>query len=328
MSILTTLFKDQLKVFRKRLWLSSLGARVCYNKGSIEDLLFKDHRIINTEGRAEFLKKLAFKYYHTSVFAHTFNYFALTRPLGYSQLLSLGYPEDIARDIYSIHTENEEISKVIGISLLGGAYFKSVPIPKDKVIGLSFRCFVEDADEEEMEVLNDLIENSTDPDYNKSIGLDEFLEGKLKTVLLYYDLCHTGYAVFLIKDISRATTHQLVRHTKLNYSQRSQRYVREGKEDSYITPKVKPPAEKTFKAFYKYANVVYNLLVEQHKVKKEDARFILPNATKTVIMVSGTLKDIDDFIQKRIIHQAQWEIREIAEEMRYLLSRINKKEVN
>lgn len=121
---------------------------------------------------------------------------------------------------------------------------------------------------------------------------------------------------FSIEGISRACSHQLVRHRIASYSQQSQRYVK-GDKFGYVIP---PEIEKnpTLKAGYelhmKRIMEDYEALIESG-IKKEDARYLLPNATTTNIVVTMNARELLHFIGLRTSPRAQWEIRELAKEM-------------
>ena len=130
---------------------------------------------------------------------------------------------------------------------------------------------------------------------------------------------------FAIEGISRALTHQLVRHRIASYSQQSQRYVT-GKNFSYIIP---PSIEKNSKAKEKFITLMdsiketYQDLLdifdeENIKVKecREDIRFILPQAAQTRIVVTMNCRALLNFFEHRCCIRAQWEIRALANKMR------------
>jgi thymidylate synthase (FAD) len=137
--------------------------------------------------------------------------------------------------------------------------------------------------------------------------------------------CNASFEVIC----SRACSHQLVRHSHLNYTQESQRYVKfinwqelnnDNIEDYFIIPpSIKEKDEiNEFKvdcidACYDYYYYISN------GIPKEDARYILPNACKTRLVVSGNFQAWMDFIKLRTDKKAQWEIREIAEQIRDIL---------
>lgn len=120
----------------------------------------------------------------------------------------------------------------------------------------------------------------------------------------------------LVDGISRACSHQLVRHRKLSFSQESQRYVdlAKGNWGAVIPPAVAalPLAEQRMMAFWAEAEQAYRDL-RGMGVLREDARFLLPNAAQTRIVVSGGLEDWKYFLRQRLDKAAQWEIRGVAE---------------
>ena len=121
---------------------------------------------------------------------------------------------------------------------------------------------------------------------------------------------------FAIDGISRACSHQLVRHRVASYSQQSQRYV-DGSKFSYVIPKSieEVPAGKiVFEEWMVKTMQLYNNMVEMG-IKKEDARYLLPNATTTNIVVTMNARELLHFISLRTSPRAQWEIRELAKEM-------------
>lgn len=123
-----------------------------------------------------------------------------------------------------------------------------------------------------------------------------------------------------IEGISRACSHQLVRHRMASYCQQSQRYVKVGTNsmDWYVIP---PSIREDDLKCVEYEVVMYqcakhyNSLLKKG-VKPEDARFALPEATKTAIVVTMNLREFASFYALRSDSHAQWEIRDLAEEMR------------
>lgn len=117
---------------------------------------------------------------------------------------------------------------------------------------------------------------------------------------------------FSIKGISRACSHQLVRHRIASYSQQSQRYVELG-DASYVTPPTidGSAANEIFKQAMMGAFSSYQLLLKNN-IPVEDARFVLPNATKTNIVVTMNARELLHFFSLRCCSRAQWEIRELA----------------
>lgn len=122
---------------------------------------------------------------------------------------------------------------------------------------------------------------------------------------------------FSIEDASRAMTHQLVRHRIASYTQQSQRYVAYDTVEKYVTPPSiasDGEAKKIFDAALEKISDVYRRLL-MIGIPKEDARFILPNAAKTNIIVTMNARELRHFFNLRCCARAQWEIREAAVEM-------------
>ncbi len=186
-------------------------------------------------------------------------------------------------------------------------------------------------------------------------GLDE--ESTSRFINLLSSLGHGSPVehasfTFGIEGISRACSHQLVRHRIASYSQQSQRYV-DGTRFDFVTP---PEIEKNERAYEAYKKVIdsqsetyreirdalvvgyiqkeapeltgsdeevmsafkekdktrYNAFV---KKANEDARFVLPNACTTKIICTFNTRSLENFFAHRCCNRAQWEIREVAEQM-------------
>lgn len=121
---------------------------------------------------------------------------------------------------------------------------------------------------------------------------------------------------FGIEGVSRVLTHQLVRHRLASYSQQSQRYVAEHDFEYILPPSIaeRPEASERFKALMENIQQAYNDLVEAG-VPKEDARYVLANATETKIVVTMNARSLMHFFNLRCCNRAQWEIRELAYKM-------------
>lgn len=120
---------------------------------------------------------------------------------------------------------------------------------------------------------------------------------------------------FRVGGVSRALTHQLVRHRIASYSQRSQRYVKES-EPNYVTPPsiAGTIAEIEYDDFMKSTWEFYNKLLKAG-IKGEDARFVLPNACCSEIIVTMNFRALRNFFKLRTSKHAQWEIRDLAKRM-------------
>ena len=148
-------------------------------------------------------------------------------------------------------------------------------------------------------------------------------DSSLKRIRSCHKSGHTGVfehasVTFKVMGISRACSHQLVRHRIASYCQESQRYNRYdlSRDDWYVTPPEleSNPAYSQFVRAMNTASVCYRMALE-NGVKPEDARFILPEAMKTSIMVTMNIRTLFHFFDLRLGHRAQWEIRELADRM-------------
>ncbi len=127
-------------------------------------------------------------------------------------------------------------------------------------------------------------------------------------------------ATFEISGISRACSHQLVRHRLASYSQESQRYVDCSAPEFVLPPDLaaNPAAREVWEAFSAEVVKTYQAL-RNLGLKKEDARFVLPNATATRIVVTMNFRELRHFFRLRLTPEAQWEIRELARRMLALI---------
>ena len=122
---------------------------------------------------------------------------------------------------------------------------------------------------------------------------------------------------FGIEGISRVTSHQLVRHRLASYSQQSQRYVSHKKRFAAVVPPAiagRPALLARFEAQLEALHKCYAEMVDAG-VPAEDARYILPNATETKLLVTMNARELLHFFGARCCERAQWEIREMAMEM-------------
>lgn len=123
---------------------------------------------------------------------------------------------------------------------------------------------------------------------------------------------------FDIKGVSRVCLAQLTRHRMASYTVESQRYVNYGKKDlDYVVP----AEEELFRKTYQYCFDVYNFLI-QEGYKPEDARFVLPQAVETNLVMTINARSLFNFFEQRLNKAAQWEIRELAREMLELVCKV------
>jgi len=152
---------------------------------------------------------------------------------------------------------------------------------------------------------------------------------------------------FAVEGVSRALLAQLTRHRIASYSVQSQRYVEE-KTFSYVVPpeiEGSPEAMAVFRKAMEEAGEYYrqitDILRDKHqknltdagepekaagrkavKMAIEDARFVLPNACETKLMVTMNARSLLNFFRHRCCNRAQWEIREVATEMLRMVRRV------
>ena len=120
---------------------------------------------------------------------------------------------------------------------------------------------------------------------------------------------------FSVEGVSRSLTHQLVRHRIASYSQQSQRYVSMD-TPTYVIPKTveaDPELKKVYEDTMKDIWESYNKLVE--KIPPEDARYVLPNGCTTNITITMNARELFHLFTLRCCNRAQWEIRDLADEM-------------
>lgn len=152
---------------------------------------------------------------------------------------------------------------------------------------------------------------------------------------------------FGIEGVSRAFSHQLVRHRIASYSQQSQRYVKLNQFEYIIPPsiasnekakeifiKAMEEDQKTYNALVEilfktnYENLI-NKGIDEKKAKKlaekmaiEDARYVFPNACETKLIVTKNARQLLHIFEKRCCNRAQWEIRAVANEMLRLVKEV------
>ncbi len=134
---------------------------------------------------------------------------------------------------------------------------------------------------------------------------------------------------FYLEGVSRAMTHQLVRHRIASYSQRSQRYVEEGDFDYIVPPQIQGKSvsidgrqvegseffRQTMEEIGERYRALDRALGGGGESSHEDARYLLPNACETKIFVTMNARQLLHFFGERLCNRAQWEIRQVAEQM-------------
>ncbi len=125
---------------------------------------------------------------------------------------------------------------------------------------------------------------------------------------------HACYT-FSIGGVSRACTHQLVRHRIASFSQKSQRYVSVEKPDYVIPPSISKDEEAKERFISLMDKIWEEYAYLSQKVPIEDARYVLPNATKTHITVTMNARELWHFFSLRCCRRSQLELREVADKM-------------
>ncbi len=187
--------------------------------------------------------------------------------------------------------------------------------------------------------LDDLMDNLTDEKAADFVGM-------LGTIGHESPIEHASFT-FGIEGVSRAFLAQITRHRLASYSVQSQRYVREAHFDYVTPPEVEndPQALEAFKEAMRDAQESYDriaeILKETHtarlmgegldeksasrkaeKLAIEDARFVLPNACDTKMIVTMNARSLQNFFALRCCRRAQWEIRAVADQMLALVSAV------
>jgi thymidylate synthase (FAD) len=158
--------------------------------------------------------------------------------------------------------------------------------------------------------------------YNPPSSTEELIKKVIRKK--HHSVLEHAMATFRIKGGSRVFTHELVRHRLMSPSQESQRYVEYGKTRDFDL--VVPPSIKETEYFERYMKMAseaerfYSEMVAAG-VPKEDARYILPNATTSEIVISANLREYRHIFAVRCHPRAHWEIRHICLEMLRVLKR-------
>ena len=130
--------------------------------------------------------------------------------------------------------------------------------------------------------------------------------------------------IFGVTGLSRAATHQLVRHRHLQFDQQSQRYLAfKNAEFPYVKPKriaSLPALSERFDALMAEIGATYEAMIAAG-IPGEDARFVLPNAAASQLVVSGNARAWYEFLSLRTCNMAQWEIREMSFQVLRILKR-------
>ena len=127
---------------------------------------------------------------------------------------------------------------------------------------------------------------------------------------------------FGIEGVSRSLLAQITRHRLASFSVQSQRYVSYENGFGYIIPpKIEALGEEAVKQYAEQMNTIetwykdWQAKLGYGETSNEDARFVLPNACETRMIVTMNVRELRHFFSLRMCHRAQWEIRQLSEQM-------------
>ena len=133
----------------------------------------------------------------------------------------------------------------------------------------------------------------------------------------HYSVIEHIQVTFAISNVSRACTHQLVRHRHMSFSQKSQRYVKEKGQFDYLIPPTIEKNEELKAKFVEFMGKISEFYTEftEAGIPAEDARAVLPNAASTSIVASLNLREMIHLANLRLCTRAQYEIRTMVKMM-------------
>lgn len=134
---------------------------------------------------------------------------------------------------------------------------------------------------------------------------------------------------FSLEGVSRSLLAQITRHRIASFSVKSQRYVRaEGGFNYIIPPAIEALGDDAVKEFESQMDTIYSFYegwltkLEKGEKGNEDARFVLPNAAESKMIVTMNARELMHFFSLRCCNRAQWEIREISWQMLELVLKV------
>ncbi|MGI5892316.1 MAG: FAD-dependent thymidylate synthase [Bacillota bacterium] len=177
------------------------------------------------------------------------------------------------------------------------------PAPEQVVAAAARLCY---STKKAVQVMDDFNETNTDEFISKLVSMGHFSPFE-----------HVSFT-FAIDGVSRALSHQLVRHRiGSSFSQKSQRYVKESDQGQIVKPNSitgNSRANEIFDQTIEQIYTAYSQLLHMD-IPAEDARYLLPNATVTNLVLTMNARSLLHFFELRCCRRAQWEIRALAERM-------------
>ena len=133
----------------------------------------------------------------------------------------------------------------------------------------------------------------------------------------HYSTIEHIQVTFAISNVSRACTHQFVRHRHMSFSQKSQRYVKEKGQFDFIIPPTIVKNEELKQKFVEFMGEISKKYCEftEAGIPAEDARALLPNAAASSIVASLNLREMIHLANLRLCTRAQYEIRTMIKMM-------------
>jgi len=295
------------EAFRQTLFLSFLGARICY-ADTPPLSLFAEERFRDPEKLGAFLVRLKAAG-HGSVFAHSP---LVVKPEEPSPALLAS----LYKAWFDPETGNLQLNLRHFAEILEPSDFEALIAPgvADRTF-LDFEAVLLEGPELSLNYsgpLRDLLPRFEEPQ-------EEGLWARPRVAVIRVPGQEPfGWLAVIVEGFSRIFSHQFVRHTWLNFNQRSHRYTA---VDQFVRP---PSFEEVPEASRLYGEEVerglsaYRKLVEAG-VRKEDARFLTPQGAATTVLATGPWFVWKDFVEKRAHPKAQWEIRTLARALSKLL---------
>lgn len=288
--IYKNLDREALSVF---IFFSYLGARICYAE-SHPLLLFEEEKFKDFERFKSFLLHLK-REGHFSVFAHT-PLFVKISGLSLSEKFELAstYFKVFWNEEYALfnlrhlaeNLEDQEFLHLISVE----PDLKEIEVIFSRNYEILFKGPLKELDKELLKEEDSL-----------------FAEPEV-IILRPFKKFPFNWLGVIAHNFSRIFSHQFVRHTWLNFNQRSHRYTR---VDRFVVPSTfKEREREIYRGLIEKGMEVYRDFSKN--MKRESARFVVPQGVATSVLATGPQLVWEDFVSKRAIPQAQEEIRALA----------------
>ncbi len=163
--------------------------------------------------------------------------------------------------------------------------------------------------DEPLQMWDEILTHKDEPKYKRR------MKKLIHTVLKrgHHSVLEHANFTFIVDGCSRVCTHQLVRHRIASYSQRSHRYT-EINDEAFQVPPTIANSEEAIALYREHIGKsvdIYHKLIDMG-IPREDARFLIPQAVASPIMVTMNARELIHFFGLRLCTHAQWEIRQAA----------------